>query len=376
MQTVGRNDPCPCGSGMKFKHCCERSDSARGGFAGGIQGGFADDPRGGFADDPLGGFADGTRGGPPGGSWDQSESTPEWLADLKAKLRAEARGDFEGAREAAQRGLSDFNAETTEDFHGLSPKQMHDVLYYPFDSPGIATFADSLNNVPDSPFSNIFMALINAIDEEKPKITKTGNLPRPVCQEIAGLYRNRQTFKYKRTRGPVRSELDFFDLHIVRKVAEIAGLIRKYKKRFVLTKKCRKLLDSGGLLVLYPLLLNVYTMTFNWGYWDGYQRAHFVQSSFLFPLFLLFKHGHEWRSNEYYEDQFLSAFPYITRMIEDDGYRTREAAVRDIFTWRVLCNFLGFLGLAEVERIEGEYLHDDYRIRATPLLAEMVTFHV
>ena len=24
MTTVGRNDPCPCGSGRKFKHCCLR----------------------------------------------------------------------------------------------------------------------------------------------------------------------------------------------------------------------------------------------------------------------------------------------------------------------------------------------------------------
>ncbi|KPK31836.1 MAG: hypothetical protein AMS24_05400 [Chlamydiae bacterium SM23_39] len=24
MKKVGRNDPCPCGSGKKFKKCCER----------------------------------------------------------------------------------------------------------------------------------------------------------------------------------------------------------------------------------------------------------------------------------------------------------------------------------------------------------------
>jgi hypothetical protein len=24
MQKVGRNDPCPCGSGKKFKKCCEQ----------------------------------------------------------------------------------------------------------------------------------------------------------------------------------------------------------------------------------------------------------------------------------------------------------------------------------------------------------------
>lgn len=27
--TVGRNDPCPCGSGLKYKHCCEDKTSWR-----------------------------------------------------------------------------------------------------------------------------------------------------------------------------------------------------------------------------------------------------------------------------------------------------------------------------------------------------------
>jgi len=26
---VGRNDPCPCGSGRKYKHCCMRKDLAQ-----------------------------------------------------------------------------------------------------------------------------------------------------------------------------------------------------------------------------------------------------------------------------------------------------------------------------------------------------------
>jgi len=25
---VGRNDPCPCGSGKKYKNCCGRNDTA------------------------------------------------------------------------------------------------------------------------------------------------------------------------------------------------------------------------------------------------------------------------------------------------------------------------------------------------------------
>ena len=28
MQKTGRNDPCPCGSGKKYKHCCLETDRA------------------------------------------------------------------------------------------------------------------------------------------------------------------------------------------------------------------------------------------------------------------------------------------------------------------------------------------------------------
>jgi hypothetical protein len=30
---ISRNDPCPCGSGKKFKHCCNRKSAAHGGGA-------------------------------------------------------------------------------------------------------------------------------------------------------------------------------------------------------------------------------------------------------------------------------------------------------------------------------------------------------
>jgi hypothetical protein len=32
---VGRNDPCPCGSGKKYKHCCLKTDLQQQGGAGG-----------------------------------------------------------------------------------------------------------------------------------------------------------------------------------------------------------------------------------------------------------------------------------------------------------------------------------------------------
>lgn len=53
-----------------------------------------------------------------------------------------------------------------------------------------------------------------------------------------------------------------------------------------------------------------------------------------------------------------------------------EDTVRNVYAHRMLCNFVGFFGLAEVERVRGEKYIDSFRIRATPLLSDVVTFHV
>lgn len=42
--------------------------------------------------------------------------------------------------------------------------------------------------------------------------------------------------------GELRSEPEFREMHTTRLVAELAGLIRKYKGKFILSRECRKLL--------------------------------------------------------------------------------------------------------------------------------------
>lgn len=341
MQTVGRNDPCPCGSGRKFKHCCGRIGE-----------------------------------GPPGGFLDPSGSEPEWLVDLKVRLQGQDFSSLEELQAATDEHFNRSNRAPKSDFHGLSAEQMHRVLHFPFDSPDIAEFNDVLPREPVSPFSKILMSLLKAIDHGNMKPTKLGFLPRPICLEIADLYRNEETFPYQLDLGKMRRELDFMDLYVVRKTAEMAGLIRKYKGRFILSRKCRTILDSSSLQGLYSLVFRTFCQKFNWGYRDAYPEEPFIQNSFLFTLFLLTKYGSEWRMNMFYEDQFVKAFPLVIKTIPDDRYITPEETVRNVYTLRVLCRFIGLWGLADVEEVRRPTFGYDYRIRASPLLTEMIAFHV
>ncbi len=338
MQTIGRNDPCLCGSGRKFKHCCGRTGNAP--------------------------------------TAEPSGEEAEWKEALRREIGDSDYESMEELQAAVGNFFGRYNQAVMDDFHGFSPDQMYRVLHFPFESPRIVEFSDRLDSPPDTPFMRLFGRLADVVDREKFKPTARGNLPRRICRDIAEEYWNEEAFPYERSFWKVYQEMDFFDLHVVRVVTQLAGFLRKYKGRFILGRECRDLLKSGGLGAAYPKILRTYAQKFNWAYRDGYQEIPFVQHSFLFTLFLLSRYGGEWRPSRFYEDQFLRAFPMVLDQIEERFYSTPEKTLRSCYTGRVLQGFAGFLGLAEVEDVSPRRMPSEYRVRSTRLLAEALTFHV
>jgi len=100
-------------------------------------------------------------------------------------------------------------------------------------------------------------------------------------------YWGEATYRENTRYAGINREEDFSDLHITRLVAELAGLIRKYKGKFILGRDCRDLLARVGLAAIYPRLLKVYIEHFNWGYRDNFPEIRFIQTAFLFTLYLL-----------------------------------------------------------------------------------------
>jgi hypothetical protein len=265
---VGRNDPCPCGSGKKYKKCC-------------LGWGLRVEP--GLASGVLDEFREAA-----GNREFQSLEELQAFAD-----------DYMGGR----------NRAPIEDFHGLSAEQMQQLLYERFDSPSLVTFPETLATEPRAPAASLFEWLARAIADGELKPTAKGNLPRQICRDIAERYRKGWPYPGRRLEPSVNSELDFEELHAVRLLAEQAGLVRKYKGKFILSRECRGLLEADGLNTIYPRLFMTYARTFNWGYRDGYPALGFLQQSSLFTLYLLQLHGEAPKSRRFYEDAFLSPSP-------------------------------------------------------------------
>ncbi len=250
------------------------------------------------------------------------------------------------------------------------------MLNFPFASPGLVRFPEVLDGIPAAPILTLFKLLTDAIGEQGLKPTAKGNLPRNFCREAALAYWGEQRYqKNTRYRGINREE-DFDDLHVTRLVAELSGLIRKYKGRFILSRDCRRLLAENGLAAVYPRLFRAYVEQFNWAYRDGYPELRFMQSTFLFTLYLLTHYGEAWRPQVFYEDAFLGAFPRLLDEVPPSQVISPDETVRRGYTWRSLVHFAGFLGLATVEPVSDELLCHEHRVKALPLLGQIVQFQL
>jgi hypothetical protein len=332
---VGRDDPCPCDSGKKYKHCCLGREHA--------------------------------------------SAASSVLSDAIADLRQALEGKEFASEEELQAFVRSLNEQRgrrpLNDFCGLSPEQMHRFLYFPFYSPQLVVFPTRLGIPPSAPFLTLFRLLAKAIGEPGLKATARGNLPRKSVQEAALAFEI-EGRDQRYAPGGLRSEADFFELHVTRRVAELSGLIRQSKGTFLLRPKGREAVTDAGVAALYPRLFLTYVRDFNWAYWDRHPAFPFLQQSFLFTLYLLVVYGDQWRPVTFYEDAFLRAFPKLLEEVAPVSYGTPESLIRGCYSWRVLERFASFLGLVEIRRESNRLLDRHFQVRSTPLLEETIRFRV
>jgi hypothetical protein len=330
---TGRNDPCPCGSGLKYKKCCADKQAAS-----------------------------------------EHQSV---MGELKGLLEGKSFGSLDEANEFLSQHTLQRNRLPVDDFHGLSSEQMHRLLHFPFDTPQLVNIASGPLSNAQAPILSLFTLLVDAIGDDGLKATATGNLPRNFCRESAKAYLGEEEYQRWSRYGEIKSEPEFSDMHVTRLVGELAGLIRKYKGKFILGKECRKLLAEQGLAGIYPLMFRSFVREYNWAYQDRLGEVPFIQQSFLFSLHLLSRYGEDWQSSTFYEDIFLRAFPNLLSQVQPFGsYYSPEKVVRLSYSTRCLERFARFMGLVETELSGADRASEEFRVRKLPLLAQVVQFHL
>ncbi|MFZ2445169.1 MAG: hypothetical protein WAW37_02320 [Syntrophobacteraceae bacterium] len=333
----GSNDLCLCGGGTKFKECCANKQKAEA----------------------------------------QRVMLDAAVKEVRELLESRSFASLEEANDFLRQHMQERNRAPKDEFDGLSSEQMHRFLHFPFESPDLVSFPSPLDVAPEAPILSLFSLLIERLGDQGVKATTTGNLPRNLCRDIAmahlGDENYRETFRY----GELRTEPEFFDLHVTRLVSGLSGFVRKYKGKFLVSGECRKLLNKHGPAGIYPRLFREFTTKYNWAYRGGLREIPFIQQSFLFSLYLLKRHGTEWQSSRFYEDWFLRAFPAVLQEVLPVGdYFSPEQVLRRCYSSRCLDSFAGFLGLVEIQRDSGKRFSEDFRLRKLPLLDHVVQFHL
>ncbi len=268
------------------------------------------------------------------------------------------------------------NLRPRDEFCGLSPDQMYSFLYVPFDSTEIVTFYDNFPNPPEVRALALVFLLVDACGDQGLKATAKGYLPALFCRDTALVVLGEEGCRYMMFGSEVRKELDFYELYVVRLVAQMAGLIRKYRGRFLRTKKGEKALSSPNNGKLYLELFTAFTRKFNWGYNDGYPDLMIIQEAFLFSLFLIHRFGDEFRDVAFYEQKFLQAFPTALDEVGDPVYGSKEEQLKRCYSLRTMERFAHFFGLIELDSNHHTYIGRNYKMKKSPLFDQLLRFHV
>lgn len=365
--TPGRNDPCPCGSGVKYKKCClhgPRSSSE--------------------ATSPIG------TGLPVGQTEYVSEGTvsyeslefkpnPDISENIGSQLqKALSSQHFESGEQAqafAEQFIESQNNRGLDEFHGLSPAQMQSMLTAPMQSIPFMDLPENFSVDIDIPFVLFFDQLLMAVGNGAFKPTATGNLPRNFCRRVGLLHWGEEQYAEKTRYSNINSELDYPELNCFRHTCELAGYLKKYRGKYIIGNECKRLMKSGGFSAVYRGLFDVFNNKFNWAFADQHPDLHIVQNSWAFSLFLLQKHGADWKPTGFYEDAFLNAFPALIDSVENRTYSSPENTIKSCYRLRVIRHWMSWFGLAQIEdRGAAKPYEKNLYIRKTELADEVVIF--
>ncbi|MGK0440626.1 MAG: hypothetical protein ACJA0N_000421 [Pseudohongiellaceae bacterium] len=333
MTKIGRNDPCPCGSGKKYKKCCLATELEQRAQAN------------------------------PATEINQS------LAKAFAGQQFESLDDMQVF---ADHKINQLNEQPQEELGGFSPNQLQTLFHEPMNMQEFIQWHDdiAIAEFNQAPIMAIFHSMKNYLAHHKAKATTKGNfsiaLVKQVFSEYESLFNDGQRAMHL---GNINKEQDFRDLHIAKLTFKSAGLLRKYKGCFELTKKAQNINDSD----LFKLLITHYIYQYNWGHEDGYPEADFFQTACWYSLVTLNRLKNSTINNIEFAEEFIRIFPSTLDEFTASPYQISLKAACNAYSVRTIERFWRFFGLIT---LKGERYTPGYNqtMLATPLLQQVFTF--
>ena len=336
MGAIGRNEPCPCGSGKKYKQCC-------------------------LGKEP-----------PP--------RVSSVMDELRAAIAGKTFNSLDEANAFAQSFMESKNRVPQLDFLGISSEQMHRLLDFPFARTrdiveiDMDLSPDTFRGIPVVDNALLFMGRL--AEQEPLKATAKGNIPLPFAREVLAELKMPERELYVTS---IRTEEEAPILHALRELLTLCGWVKKRNGRFSLTENGRKIVQGGFIGADFRNLLDKYTLIFNWGFMDRYPSFSIVQRSFLFGLYLLHRQAGREIEDNALADHFLRAFPQV---LEDTRryevlYREPRDFISGCFSLRFLERFCEYFGFVTIRRevIPGRFIKRKF-VRTTDFFRRYLQLRV
>ncbi|WP_411747002.1 YecA family protein [Reinekea sp.] len=331
---LGRNEPCPCGSGNKYKRCCMNKDSASAQLT---------------------------------SVFDDIEQAAAMTPDLS----------LEDLNTLIEHKMNSVNNNAVADFCGLTASQMSNWLYAPYDEleqVSISTPAD-LSMCPIMRYLELILEEAMQNDGSF-KATSKGNLPAKIVKQASDILPEFAISKYQRfisISAYSGSNEDKFDaLHYTRLLADLAGIIYLRSGRYHVKKTAQKQYQTQGIQAFFIPMLEAATRQYNWGYFDAHEFDAALRPFWLFMLWRLNTHA----SVEKLIEEMIIAFPDLVNNPADQNPLTHQNLDR-LIELRFVKRFLEFWGLVTLDpkrRNGDEYIPRHVAIQ--PLLAQVFRFDV
>jgi hypothetical protein len=297
---------------------------------------------------------------------EENPKVPEILNEMRSALRDL---DFESIDEAqtfADAWLEKNNADPLPEFMGLSPEQMHRVLYRPFeDTSDIVTLNREISReeIADIPVVKETVHFLKRLGELEPlKATVKGNLPRAFAQEMHNMFPEIIDFPF-----PIMSEQDDEKLSALRYVLDVGGWIKKRNQKFSLTRRGLNVVRNGFGQGDFFHLMDTYLHKFNWASRDFYPSLDIIQQGVLFSCYLLYRKAKSHVQADKLTKDFIRAFPTILNTVEGDPFSEPEELVHMAYSVRFLQRFCHYFGLVTIKTEQKPPFIINYEVQTTPL---------
>jgi hypothetical protein len=144
------------------------------------------------------------------------------------------------------------------------------------------------DDVKNTPLYHNSRTLLQALQDHKntPTATAKGNLARKIVNLCVDKFKiHDDILNSVLATSKTLNESDVSVIWTTRLVCEMAGLIRKHKKQFRVTKKGKELLPEQNAGKLYHLLFMTYFRKYNIGFHDRLPELEGLQGTMIFPIY-------------------------------------------------------------------------------------------